>query len=247
MKFNNIEALKNAISRYIQDNEEMFGYMDLKMHDASYTAYDKAEEYGFTREEANDIFYSWCEINYEFFKEDLMYEYDIDFSDYCYRLGTTSSFYLHDRSMINLAFSLQNNVSDIIDCMIYDNYSSYYVITDIGDEDVDEVTREELKDYVLNDLYYDFMKWCEPIKIIYDKIKSFKEGQIEYFTEELKFRAEERDFEQEQYKKDCPLTARENALKTVDKLLRTGKKIQLELDKNGDVKLLEITTKLLTD
>lgn len=247
MVFTSIEALKNAIARYIIDNKEMFDYMNLKMPDASYIAYDKADEYGFTIEQANDIFCDWCDTNYHFFKEDLMYEHDIDFNDYCYALDGTSSFCLHDRDMINLNNSLEENVCCVIDVMIDENWYSY--MPDCGSNNfADEFEYDvDFRNYVLNGLYGNFMEWCKPIKIIYDKIKDFKEGQAAYFMEELKFTAEKRDYEEEQYKKDSPLTARENALETVDKLLKAGKKIQLELDKNGDVKILELNLRKVLD
>ena len=168
-----IEEVKNKIANYISEHKNMFDYMDLKMHEASYWVYNNAEDYGFTDDEARDIFYAWCECSYEDFVYDLKENYGIDFNKIRYQLGRTSKFYLHDESVITTGLELATNVDSVIDYMLEYNFSAYATLDDIYNDDYTD--KEELIDYIINDCYNDFIEWCKPIEIVYDYIINGKE------------------------------------------------------------------------
>lgn len=243
-----IEEVKNKIANYISEHENMFDYMDLKMHEASYWVCDNAEDYGFTDDEAGDIFYTWCEFLYADFVYDLKENYGIDFNKMYYQLGRTSAFYLYDKRVITIGLELTTNVDSVIDYMLEYNFSAYATLDDIYNDDYTD--KEELTDYIINDCYNNFMEWCKPIEIVYDYIKAAKDCQVSWIEEEFRYRKEEADYEAEQeaialaeYNKKHPLSTNDAALIMCDELLKSGHKLQIELDKNGNVKILNCVLK----
>jgi hypothetical protein len=247
-----IEEAKNKIANYISEHEHMFDYMDLKMHKAFYWVCDNAANYGFTYDEAINIFYAWCEFSYEDFVYALKENYDIDFNKMYHQLGSTSKFYLHDGNVIAtgcvLGLALETNVNNVIDYMLEYNFSAYATLDDIYDDDYTD--KEELADYIINDCYNDFIEWCKPIEIVYDCIKSAKDCQVDWIKEEFEYRKEEVDYTAEQeaialaeYNKKHPLSTDNTALMMCDELLKSGHKLQIELDKNGNVKILDCMLK----
>lgn len=247
-----IEEVKNKIANYISEHENMFNYMDLKMHEAFYWVCNNATNYGFTDEEAMNIFYTWCEDSYEDFVSDLKGSCGIDFNKMCHQLGSTSKFYLHDGNVIAtgrvLGDVLATNVDNVIDYMLEYNFSPYATVDDIYDDDYAD--KEELADYIINDCYNDFIEWCKPIEIVYDCIKSAKDCQVDWIKEEFEYRKEEADYEAEQeaialaeYNKKHPLSTDNTALMMCDELLKSGCKLQIELDKNGNVKIIDCVLK----
>lgn len=243
-----IEEVKNKIANYISEHENMFDYMDLKMHEACYWVCDNATDYGFTDNEAMNIFGTWCEDLYENFVYDLKESYGIDFNKMCHQLGITSKFYLHDGNVITFKLALTTNVDNVIDYMLEYNFSPYATLDDIYDDDYTD--KEELADYIINDCYNDFMEWCKPIEIVYDCIKSAKDCQVSWIKKAFEYRKEEADYLAEQeaialaeYNKKHPLSTDNTALMMCDELLKSGHKLQIELDKNGNVKILDCVLK----
>lgn len=244
-----IEAVKNKIANYILEHEGMFDYMDLKMHEAVYWACKNAADYGFTYDEAMNIFDTWCEFAYEDFVYDLKENYGIDFNKMRHQLRRTSSFYLHDENVIAVRLELTTNVDNVIDYMLEYNFNPYATLDDIYNNDYTDKF-EELGDYIINDCYNDFMEWCKSIEIVYDCIKGAKDSQVSWIKEEFEYRKEEADYEAEQkaialaeYNKKHPLSTDNTALMMCDELLKSGHKLQIELDKNGNAKILDCVLK----
>lgn len=199
------------IKDYIIENEDMFSMMDLKLHDASFYEFGKMENdfpmcfkenedrsYGYT------YFYDFCEDTYDQFKE-WCEEEKINFRAMCHHIGSTSLFYLYEKELvqrengrINWSWTMYNIFNEL-------GYSNYYQLLEFDDDgNVDEkksfkcyedfYTREEwieeLKpalQYIIDEMYDDFIKEIADVKKVYEYIKDAKENQVEYFKEYLEF------------------------------------------------------------
>ena len=146
------------------------------------------------------------------------------------------------------AEDLATNVNNVIDYMLEYNFSPYATLDDVYNDDYAD--KEEPADYIINDCYNDFMEWCKPIEIVYDCIKTKKDYQVSWIEEEFRCRKEEADYEAEQeaialaeYNKKHPLSTNDAALIMCDELLKSEHKLQIELDKNGNVKILDCILK----
>lgn len=202
------EELKKVVD-YIKQNESMFDYMDLKLHNVSYYCYTEMKnDFPLVCKEYDDIFERFCDIEYDWFIE-WCREEGIDFNKMHYQLGRTSKFYLHNWYDKNIDFMLYNIIED--GCWYALNYFNLTngVITSTDIEDYEDTTIESLE-YIANDFYNDFMNAIEDIKKVYDYIVSFKENQVEnfksfckYYEEELEYQAEEEEMRINRAKQTC--------------------------------------------
>lgn len=185
------------IKDYIAENEGMFDSMDLKLHDASFYEYRNMEKefplcYADNEEcSENSYFYRFCNSTYDQFT-DWCAEEKIDFRAMCHHIGRTSSFYLYDKDLvqrengrINWSWTMYNIFNEL-------GYSNYYQLLEFDNEgNVDEeesfkcnedyYTREEwieeLKpalQYIVDDMYDDFIREIEDVKKVYEYIKDTK-------------------------------------------------------------------------
>lgn len=195
---------------YITENKEMFSYMDLKLHDASYYTYAKMkDDFPLCFEnDTNDeysYFYLFCEDNYNMFIEDLKEAYNIDFKNMCVSLGRTSSFYLQNFvEWSNGEINIENTLDNLFYIFYYNiPYNLIYTnsIIYIGEDCNKEEEIKDCLEYLCNNFYNDFMEHIKDIKIVYDYITSFKENQIEYFKEYLTYQEEQLQEEKEEQEK----------------------------------------------
>lgn len=186
-----VEKVQHELDIVLNDigkNREVWDMMDLKMHDASFKAYelDKIDEFS-----------DWCSFSYDAFEEWIMDTVGGRFDEWINRIGRTSKFYLgtFDRN-VNGRFGVVDGWSC---CWFLDNLisgyacmSDYFDINGKGeivavyfrDYDEDEVKCaledfEEIVDRLMdewNEYKRDYIK-------IYDYIKDSKEHQVEYFLE----------------------------------------------------------------
>lgn len=190
------------IISFLKENEKAFDYMDLKLYDVYFycDSKDMRDNFPLCYENNNVIlsyFNDFCDLEYEFFTEDLRELYDIDFEKIIKQLGRSSSFYLHDLFNFN---DLNKNI-DYVLTDLYDNinggYDLYYIdfkdgklyILDNNDDYFYNDYTEEIEnalDYFIDDFYNDVIKNTKDILIVYNAIKYFKENQIEYFKDYLK-------------------------------------------------------------
>jgi len=208
----NIEIQK--VITYIEENRDMFDSMNLKLHEASYYSYSKLEQdFNLLTDDGLDYFYRFCDDSFRMFEEDLKESYNIDFRKYQFQLGRTSSFYLHDRNIVDIT-ARKFSYADTIYQLLYKSYTSnvYISLDDDGiinsestmkelettdNEDYINIINDEL-DYITDNLYSDLIDYITDIEIIYDYIKLFKENQVKYFKEYLEQFQEEKEFEQKQ-------------------------------------------------
>lgn len=230
---------------FLKENNKAFEYMDLKLHDVSYYCYTKfSTDFPLLTDET-DWFSMFCDDQYRMFEEDLQGNQGIDFDDMRCQLGRTSSFYLHDRNVIDIdvnSFNLKNTIYNIM----YENYGyltgaeSYLLESGIIDENmmfaVDEIEEiEEEIDYIYTNLYNDTVDYCKDIITVYTALKDFKENQVEVFKEYLQYYQEEKEEEERQTKE-----AEEKALKEVVEVIT---KYNIKSD---DLKVLASNYKVLS-
>ena len=196
------------IKDYIVENKDMFDSMNLKLYDANFYEYkDMKKEFPLCyadNEECseNSYFYRFCESTYDQFI-DWCAEEKIDFRAMCHHIGRTSSFYLYDKKLIqrkngkiNWSWTMYNIFNEL-------GYSNYYLLIEFDDKgnvDEEELFKynedyytkeewiEELKpalQYIIDEMYNDFLKEIKDVKRVYECIKDIKDNQVEYFKEYL--------------------------------------------------------------
>lgn len=191
-KINQLNKEIKKIYKHIEENEDIFGYMDLKLYDASYYIYsDMEKDYPDLKNDKINIFNDFTELNFNMFIEDLKINYCIDFNNMIDSIGRSSSFYLYkdigyiDKNM-GVIEELSYKYYGIPLLFDYDYiYNDYFLeynenmINDYYDLIID------LND-LIEDIYIYFKKDIKDIKTVYNYIKDFKNNQIEYFKEFIK-------------------------------------------------------------
>ena len=93
------EEIKKVVD-YLEENEDMFNMMDLKLHNASFYDYSKDFPLCYKSDENTESgytnFYFFCEDSYNMFVEDLKETFNIEFGKMRKQVGGTSKFYLAD-------------------------------------------------------------------------------------------------------------------------------------------------------
>ena len=183
------------IMAWFENNKEAFEYMDLKLHDASYSTCDQAAK-DFPKlvscVDFNEEFYDFCDFSYEqmeqYFKEEGWGW------DNRKQLGRTSKFWLHDDRIIEM------DCRKAIDEFVWDTML-YGRINQLGYNDTcPDFTRDgkiDLDDGYLPDcgtnlnyiasgeFYTDIIKEYNGVIKMYEYIKDFKTNQVKYFKEHL--------------------------------------------------------------
>ena len=203
------------IKDWYEEHKEAFDYMNLKLHDVSWYCYSKMENdfplcYANDRNDEYSYFYMFCESEYDFMLEDLKENDGIDFKDFCYHLGRTSSFYLHnqeifqfERFQINWYWTMNQIVSEILGSY-YGSYTEFdkdgfvdldgstsYIEANYTDkEGAYENLREELE-WLATKMYDDVLKHFNDMLKVYEYIKNFKENQVEIFKEWIQYYEDE--------------------------------------------------------
>jgi hypothetical protein len=181
----------------MKDTEDKWNeYMDLKLHYASIADVDiEGEGYTvkFDDEKCSEMFYRFCEQNYDMFIEDLKYNFDIDFYDLRDRIGSTSSFYLgkmhnnYDNKYI-VALAEACTCFNVSPLDFYQDKEGRIIIDEViskdWTEDLEDMTNSMLE--LVEDMYDELCNYLKPIETVYDIIHDFKENQTEYFKEWVK-------------------------------------------------------------
>lgn len=190
-KIEEANKVLKKLKDYIEEHNDMFGYMDLKLHDVSFYCYkDLENDFPLVAERGGDnIFYDFCEEEYDNFTNCWCDWEGIDFEKMRRFLGRTSKFYLTEWD--------NDDTVDTIIQNIVDKYAVWYSNIFIGvdckyyldenciiDDDAKEDIEEEL-DFIINDLWKDFHSDIEDVEKVYKYITDFKENQVEYFKEWL--------------------------------------------------------------
>ena len=198
------------IKDYITENKDMFSSMDLKLHDASFYEFGKMEndfplcfKENENRSCGYTYFYDFCEDTYDQFKE-WCEEEKINFRNMQHNIGHTSSFYLYEKKLIERErgeIDWSWTMGDIFDEFGYQssNMVEFDLDGNIDEEktfnyESDYYTKEEWVEevkpslqYIIDEMYDDFIKEITDVKKVYEYIKDIKENQVEYFKEYLEF------------------------------------------------------------
>lgn len=200
------------IKDWYSEHSAAFNYMDLKLHDVSFYCYEGMKEdfplcYKNDGKGEDSYFYTFCEIEYDSFVEDLKENFGIDFKDYRFQLGRTSSFYLHDQNIFSVRgyrIEWEYTIYDIL------YWHSGYVCTtcdkdgkidlnktltefkeaDINNEETMKRFVEELN-WLTTEMYDEVTKHFEDMLKVYEYIKDFKDNQVENFKEWLQYYEDE--------------------------------------------------------
>ena len=198
-------GIKKVIS-WINANEDAFGMMDLKLHDAAF--YDAAEDFPVIQKVMDneimgsnyDPFYDFCDQEYENFKfwcndEGIDFEKMITSVRY-----SNSKFYLHNENLVALNsrgrgndINMQATIGNLVD---YFNYPDFYTTEDglVDREYVKEWFDDQVEDnlkYAASDKFLkDTKDEFEDVIKVYKYIESFKEHQVENFKSWLEFESE---------------------------------------------------------
>ena len=187
------EEIKKVVE-YLKENEEMFDMMDLKLHKASFYDYEKEFPLCYKADEENisgyTNFYNFCEDNYDMFIEELKESFNIDFDKMRKQVGRTSKFYLADwiettHCKLNFEYTINTLLCEKYAYNL--NYTEINALCEVvpyGEfTEEDEEVQEELESIIG---FYDwFIEEIKDIKIVYDRIKDFKDNQVKYFKEYL--------------------------------------------------------------
>lgn len=195
----------SKLKKWFEDSKEAFETMDLKLYDVSSFCWRHTEEYP----QFNlDVEFQWfCDDSYEqmveYFKES---DYDWDKRK---QLGRTSSFWLHDNSIIDMD-RRQADDKFIWDSTFYGllNRFGYNDTMDFTTEGMIDIDDEYLVDCEANlkyiadgEFFVDVIREFDGVLKMYEYIKDFKDNQVKYFKEYLKCRQEQEEWEAEELKK----------------------------------------------
>ena len=185
------------VADYLKENEDMFDMMDLKLHDASFYDYEKEFPLCYKDDEENtngyNNFYYFCEDNYNMFVEDLKENFNIDFEKMKKQVGRTSKFYLADWiETTHCRLNVKDTIESLLcDCatLNYTNITDDFKIVPYGEyTEEDEEVIDELEE--ISRFYDWFIEKIEDMKTVYDMIKNFKDNQVEYFKDYLRYEEE---------------------------------------------------------
>lgn len=234
------------LKKYIEENKDMFKSMNLKLYDANYYEYDEMKKdfplcYKNNNEGTENSYFSmFCRDTYDLFIE-WCKEQDIDFQDLQNYIGRTSSFYLYSNKHGRFVFDIHENeinwgdtIGTIYDELGYLNFRNLIEFNENGyiDEeatllfDDSYYTEEQWIDeiipavnYIINEMYDDFIKEMENIKKVYEYIKNTKENQVKYFKEYLEI--EEADLQDEKDKCDEEIRKRNEIIMKMPEKIRS--------------------------
>jgi hypothetical protein len=182
----------------LANSEHMWNkYMDLKLHDAcGMTVFTKTITGGkvtieLDGEEADDLFYSFCQDAFSTFQDMTFEDFDhfINFSEIADYIGRTSSFYLtemHNDYKNKYAVALYQIASDLISDIELKTENNMVKVDfeqtmEFYDEDYERLAVDLA--YIIDGLVEHVENILKDVKMCYDYIENFKKEQKEMFTE----------------------------------------------------------------
>ena len=205
--YKEVNAGLAGVIEYMRSIENVWNTTrNLKLYDVSFHASEIIEKYPLVKQENNesDLFYNFCETQYDCFTE-WIEEENIDKKTMVY-IGRTSSFYLtdlHDENIGTVISDLLSRISygyidiDIAGTMIPFTASEYYT-----EEEQIEEAQAEMNYIACGDFLKDVKEYMQDAVKLADYIDSFKEHQIEYFTEEIEYLNSEIEEERERQEQE---------------------------------------------
>lgn len=180
------------LKKWYKERQYCFELMNLKLHDCLCYSYSKLEEEFplCTENDTMNYFNDFCEQSYDVFINELTQE-GINFNKMVHYLGRTSSFWLHDRNTFQMTekgyeidwHDTMREIGNKADyaCIGYLSYDDYGMVIGI-DEEYPEESNIELN-WLIEDMYVYITNEFEDVVYVGEKIKDFKDNQVEYFKE----------------------------------------------------------------
>lgn len=188
------EALNRCYKR-LKDNEKKWNEsLNLKLYDC-FCMNEIETEYGkivLNDDVASDTFYTFCESSYDMMLEDLKENNNINFVDIADYIGRTSSFYIgkahndyKDKFTVALAELSDTWRETLVEHFETENGFTIRDDVDLNGEDDTEQYMNDMLDIAQN-VEREFEEAFHEIEVVYDYITSFKENQVENYTDYVK-------------------------------------------------------------
>lgn len=185
---------------WVKEHSAAFLPMNLKLYDAYY--YDGSEkakkEFPLTYAESYSEFEWFCNQQWEMF-DDWLAENGIEWSgqnEIAHYIGRTSSFFLHDREIVDENRYYSINYDAILDNFLYYEWHCYtlptkdgFVDTEINVEDYEECYAEYV-DWIINSFFKEFTEKFDDTIKVYEYVHDTKENQVAYFKSYLEINEE---------------------------------------------------------
>lgn len=188
------EALNRCYKR-LKDNEKKWNEsLNLKLYDC-FCMNEIETEYGkivLNDDVASSAFYTFCESSYDMMLEDLKENNNINFVDIADYIGRTSSFYIgkahndyKDKFTVALAELSDTWRETLVEHFETENGFTIRDDVDLNGEDDTEQYMNDMLDIAQN-VEREFEEAFHEIEVVYDYITSFKENQVENYTDYVK-------------------------------------------------------------
>ena len=201
------EGLKQVID-YLKSIEHVWNKTrTLKLYKVAFQASGIIDKYPLVKEEydGNDLFYWYCELEYDTFTE-WMKENNIE--DCRKYIGRTSSFYLTDIQDKNIGYTI-NNLLDSIDGGYYsldiDKNGEMIPFTDTDyytEAEQLEEAQEYMEYFASGKFLQDVKEYLHDAVQIADYIDTFMENQIAGFTDYIEGKNDDLEYQAEQEAKE---------------------------------------------
>lgn len=178
---------------------------NLKLYDVSFHASEIADKYPLARDDRNDLFYDFCQVEYDCFVE-WMRENNLDQNKMVY-IGRTSSFYMtdiHDDKIGNVITELLARIDGGYYSIDIDENGNmiHFSDTDYFTEQEQIENEQEYMEYIANGSFLvDVKKYLFDAVAIAGYIDSFKENQLAAFEEYVSCINDDLEYEREQEEK----------------------------------------------
>ena len=188
----NAECELTRVAAWLLENAECFGYTNLKLYDAFYYMCDDFRaDYPLTaaNDDNIDLFYDFCQIEYDMFLEDLKVNDSIEFEKLQKYIGHTSSFKLDKKESVITDRYDNIDIADSIYNLIADEYNDTLRISYTPDQGVKisiDPEYEELELQLCKYIYaYDITfykavteEYADTITA-YKRLQAYKDGQVD--------------------------------------------------------------------
>lgn len=188
------EALNRCYKRLKENEKKWNESFNLKLYDC-FGMNEIETDFGkivLNDDVASNAFYTFCESSYDMMLEDLKENNNINFVDIADYIGRTSSFYIgkahndyKDKFTVALAELSDTWRETLVEHFETENGFTIRDDVDLNGEDDTEQYMNDMLDIAQN-VEREFEEAFHEIEVVYDYITSFKENQVENYTDYVK-------------------------------------------------------------
>lgn len=188
------EALNRCFKKLKENEEKWNESFNLKLYNC-FGMNEIETDFGkivLNDEVASNAFYAFCESSYDMMLEDLRESDGIVFKDIADYIGRTSSFYIghahnneKDKYSVALVVLSPTWNYSLVEYLETENGFTIREDVDLDDENAVEEYMNDMLDVAQN-VEREFEEAFHEIEVVYDYITSFKENQVENYTDYVK-------------------------------------------------------------